>query len=84
VEAEAIERANDRPHDLAGCVYTCDLARSMRVSEYLEFGMTDLNRGLVSDPALPFGGVKRSAIDREGAHEGIKEFPETQHVSVTW
>jgi succinate-semialdehyde dehydrogenase/glutarate-semialdehyde dehydrogenase len=56
----------------------------MRVSEYLEFGMTDLNRGLVSDPGLPFGGVKRSAIDREGAHEGIKEFPETQHVSVTW
>src|SRR5262249_4490153 len=65
-------------------VYTRDLSRGMRVSEKLEFGMIGLNRGLVSDPAAPFGGMKQSGIGREGAHEGLMEFLETQYVSVTW
>jgi succinate-semialdehyde dehydrogenase/glutarate-semialdehyde dehydrogenase len=56
----------------------------MRVSEKLEFGMIGLNRGLVSDPAAPFGGVKQSGLGREGAQEGMKEFLETQYVSVSW
>ena len=43
-----------------------------------------LNRGLVSDPAAPFGGVKQSGLGREGAHEGLMEFLETQYVSVAW
>jgi succinate-semialdehyde dehydrogenase/glutarate-semialdehyde dehydrogenase len=56
----------------------------MRISEKLEFGMIGLNRGLVSDPAAPFGGVKQSGLGREGAAEGMKEFLETQYVSVAW
>jgi succinate-semialdehyde dehydrogenase/glutarate-semialdehyde dehydrogenase len=56
----------------------------MRVSEKLEFGMIGLNRGLVSDPAAPFGGVKQSGLGREGAHEGLMEFTEAQYISVTW
>ena len=44
----------------------------MRVSEKLDFGMIGLNRGLVSDPAAPFGGMKQSGIGREGAHEGSR------------
>jgi succinate-semialdehyde dehydrogenase/glutarate-semialdehyde dehydrogenase len=83
-EDEAIRRANDTEYGLVAYLYTKDMARGMRVSEKLDFGMIGLNRGLVSDPAAPFGGMKQSGIGREGAHEGLMEFLETQYVSVTW
>ena len=83
-EDGAIKRANDTEYGLVAYLYTKDLSRGMRVSEKLEFGMIGLNRGLVSDPAAPFGGVKQSGLGREGAQEGMKEFLETQYVSVTW
>ena len=83
-EAEIIARANATEYGLVAYVYTGDLSRGMRVSEKLDFGMVGLNRGLVSDPAAPFGGMKQSGIGREGAHEGIMEFLETQYVSVAW
>jgi succinate-semialdehyde dehydrogenase / glutarate-semialdehyde dehydrogenase len=83
-EDEAIQRANDTEYGLVAYLYTKDLGRGMRVSEKLDFGMIGLNRGLVSDPAAPFGGMKQSGIGREGAHEGLMEFLETQYVSVTW
>src|SRR5215208_4821797 len=83
-EDEAIKRANDTEYGLVAYLYTRDLARGMRVSEKLDFGMIGLNRGLVSDPAAPFGGMKQSGIGREGAHEGLMEFLETQYVSVSW
>jgi succinate-semialdehyde dehydrogenase / glutarate-semialdehyde dehydrogenase len=81
---EVIARANATEYGLVAYVYTRDLSRGMRVSEKLDFGMVGLNRGLVSDPAAPFGGMKQSGIGREGAHEGIMEFLETQYVSVNW
>src|SRR5262249_40846273 len=77
-------RANDTEYGLVAYLYTKDLSRGMRVSEQLDFGMIGLNRGLVSDPAAPFGGMKQSGIGREGAHEGLMEFLETQYVSLTW
>jgi succinate-semialdehyde dehydrogenase/glutarate-semialdehyde dehydrogenase len=83
-EDEAIKRANDTEYGLVAYLYTKDLSRGMRVSEKLDFGMIGLNRGLVSDPAAPFGGMKQSGIGREGAHEGMMEFLETQYVSVVW
>jgi len=83
-EDEAIKRANDTEYGLVAYLYTKDLGRGMRVSEKLDFGMIGLNRGLVSDPAAPFGGMKQSGIGREGAHEGLMEFLETQYVSVNW
>ena len=83
-EAEVIRKANDTEYGLVAYLYTKDLARGMRVSEKLDFGMIGLNRGLVSDPAAPFGGMKQSGLGREGAHEGLMEFLETQYVSVTW
>jgi succinate-semialdehyde dehydrogenase/glutarate-semialdehyde dehydrogenase len=83
-EDEAIRRANDTEYGLVAYLYTKDLSRGMRVSEQLEFGMIGLNRGLVSDPAAPFGGMKQSGIGREGAHDGLMEFLETQYVSVAW
>jgi succinate-semialdehyde dehydrogenase / glutarate-semialdehyde dehydrogenase len=83
-EDEVIRRANDTEYGLVAYLYTNDLSRGMRVSEQLDFGMIGLNRGLVSDPAAPFGGMKQSGIGREGAHEGLMEFLETQYISVTW
>lgn len=81
---EVVARANATEYGLVAYVYTRDLSRGMRVSEQLDFGMIGLNRGIVSDPAAPFGGMKQSGIGREGAHEGIMEFLETQYVSVNW
>jgi succinate-semialdehyde dehydrogenase/glutarate-semialdehyde dehydrogenase len=83
-EDEAIARANDTEYGLVAYLYTKDMSRGMRVSEKLDFGMIGLNRGLVSDPAAPFGGMKQSGIGREGAHEGLLEFMETQYISVSW
>jgi succinate-semialdehyde dehydrogenase / glutarate-semialdehyde dehydrogenase len=83
-EDEVIKKANDTEYGLVAYLYTKDLARGLRVSEKLDFGMIGLNRGLVSDPAAPFGGMKQSGLGREGAHEGLMEFLETQYVSVTW
>ena len=83
-EDEVIKRANDTEYGLVAYLFTKDLSRGMRVSEKLDFGMIGLNRGLVSDPTAPFGGMKQSGIGREGAHEGLMEFLETQYVSVNW
>jgi succinate-semialdehyde dehydrogenase / glutarate-semialdehyde dehydrogenase len=83
-EEEAIRRANDTIYGLVAYLYTRDLARGMRISEQLECGMVGLNRGLVSDPAAPFGGMKQSGIGREGAHEGLMEFLQTQYISTNW
>jgi succinate-semialdehyde dehydrogenase / glutarate-semialdehyde dehydrogenase len=81
---EVVARANDTEYGLVAYVFTRDLGKGFRVSERLEFGMVGLNRGLVSDPAAPFGGVKQSGLGREGGHEGMLEFMETQYVSVAW
>jgi len=83
-EDEVVKKANDTEYGLVAYVYTRDVGRGLRVSEKLDFGMVGLNRGLVSDPAAPFGGMKQSGIGREGAHEGIMEFMETQYVSLNW
>ena len=83
-EDEAVRRANDTEYGLIAYLYTRDLSRGLRVSEQLDYGMIGLNRGVVSDPAAPFGGTKQSGIGREGAHEGMMEFLETQYVSVNW
>ncbi|MFV0525631.1 MAG: NAD-dependent succinate-semialdehyde dehydrogenase [Acidimicrobiales bacterium] len=79
-----IAQANDTEMGLAAYVYTTDLARGLAVSERLESGMVGLNRGAVSDPAAPFGGMKQSGLGREGATEGIYEFTETQYISTAW
>jgi succinate-semialdehyde dehydrogenase/glutarate-semialdehyde dehydrogenase len=83
-EDEVITRANDTEYGLVAYLYTKDLSRGLRVSEKLDFGMIGLNRGIVSDPAAPFGGMKQSGLGREGGHEGLMEFLETQYVSVNW
>ncbi|KQS68776.1 NAD-dependent succinate-semialdehyde dehydrogenase [Modestobacter sp. Leaf380] len=80
-DAEMLEQANSTPYGLVAYVFTGDLARGLRLSEALEFGMVGINRGVVSDPAAPFGGVKQSGLGREGAHEGLAEYLSTKYVS---
>jgi succinate-semialdehyde dehydrogenase / glutarate-semialdehyde dehydrogenase len=83
-EDEALELANASEMGLSGYVYSGSLARGLRVCERLEVGMVGLNRGLVSDPAAPFGGVKQSGLGREGGYEGIDEYLETTYVAANW
>ena len=83
-QEEAIARANDTEYGLVAYVFSGDFRRALQVCERLEFGMVGLNRGLVSDPAAPFGGVKQSGLGREGGHEGMLEFMETQYISASW
>ncbi|MDP2737494.1 MAG: NAD-dependent succinate-semialdehyde dehydrogenase [Pseudorhodobacter sp.] len=81
---DVIARANATEYGLAAYVFTANMQRGMRVCELLEYGMVGLNRGLLSDPAAPFGGVKQSGLGREGGHEGMFEFMETQYISASW
>jgi succinate-semialdehyde dehydrogenase/glutarate-semialdehyde dehydrogenase len=83
-EDEAVALANNTEYGLVSYVYTSDLARGLRVSEQIEAGMVGLNRGLVSDPAAPFGGVKESGLGREGGDEGLHAFTETKYIAVNW
>ncbi|GIU91725.1 MAG: NAD-dependent succinate-semialdehyde dehydrogenase [Acidimicrobiia bacterium] len=83
-DEEAIRMANDSIHGLAAYLYTSDLSRAMRTAEAIEAGMVGINRGLISDPAAPFGGVKQSGLGREGGHEGLMEFLETKYIAVDW
>ncbi len=83
-EDEAIARANDTEYGLVSYLYSTDLRRCLRVAEALEAGMVGVNRGVVSDPAAPFGGVKQSGLGREGGHEGLLEFSEMKYVAVDW
>jgi succinate-semialdehyde dehydrogenase/glutarate-semialdehyde dehydrogenase len=83
-EADAVRMANDTEYGLVSYVYTSDLARGLRVSEALDSGMVGLNRGLVSDPAAPFGGTKQSGIGREGGHDGMLDYLESKYIAVQW
>jgi len=81
---EAIAAANDTEYGLVAYVYTADLRAGLRAAEALESGMVAINRGLVSDPAAPFGGVKQSGLGREGSHHGLREFTEAKYIAVDW
>jgi succinate-semialdehyde dehydrogenase/glutarate-semialdehyde dehydrogenase len=81
-EDEAVAAANDTEHGLVAYVYTRDIDRGLRIVDRLETGMVGVNRGLVSNPAAPFGGVKASGFGREGGHEGIEEYLETKYVAI--
>ena len=83
-EEQVVALANSTIHGLASYLYSGDLRRGLRVAEALEAGMVGVNRGLISDPAAPFGGVKQSGIGREGAQEGMLEFLETKYIAVDW
>lgn len=81
-EDEAVAAANATEYGLIAYVYTRDLGRAFRVTERLQTGMVGLNRGVISNPASPFGGVKQSGFGREGGSEGIDEYLEVKYVGM--
>lgn len=83
-DEQAIALANGTPFGLASYLFSADLAHALRVAEALHTGMVGINRGFISDPAAPFGGVKQSGLGREGGNEGIHEYLETQYIAVDW
>ena len=82
-DEEAIRLANDTDYGLISYVYSGALDRAIRVSEAMETGMVAINRGVISDPAAPFGGYKESGLGREGGFDGIHEFLEKKYIGVT-
>ena len=83
-EEELLRQVNDTEFGLAAYVFGGDLGRALRLADQIEAGMVGVNRGLVSDPSAPFGGLKQSGLGREGARAGLKEFQETRYHSVAW
>jgi succinate-semialdehyde dehydrogenase/glutarate-semialdehyde dehydrogenase len=81
-DAEAVELANSTDFGLISYVYSENLKRAIQISEAIESGMVAINRGIISDPAAPFGGVKQSGLGREGGFDGIHEFLETKYIGV--
>ena len=81
-DEEAITLANNTEYGLISYVYSEDLKRALRMAEAIESGMVAINRGVISDPAAPFGGVKQSGLGREGGFDGIHEFLETKYIGV--
>jgi succinate-semialdehyde dehydrogenase/glutarate-semialdehyde dehydrogenase len=83
-EEDLLARVNDSELGLAAYVYSRDVRWALQLAERIETGMVGVNRGLVSDPAAPFGGLKQSGLGREGGRAGIREYQETQYFSVDW
>ncbi|MGW4246838.1 NAD-dependent succinate-semialdehyde dehydrogenase [Nocardia sp. NPDC004722] len=81
-EEEGLAAANNTEFGLVAYVYTRSLDRALRISEGLETGMVGVNRGVISDPAAPFGGVKESGFGREGGFEGIEEYLSTKYIAL--
>jgi succinate-semialdehyde dehydrogenase/glutarate-semialdehyde dehydrogenase len=79
---EAVRMANDTDYGLISYVYAKDVGTALSVGRRMESGMVAVNRGLASDPAAPFGGMKESGLGREGGFHGIHEFLEPQYLAV--
>lgn len=81
---DMVKEANSTIFGLAAYVIGKDIGRALSVAERLDAGVMGINRGFISDPAAPFGGIKQSGIGREGSEEGIHEFLETKYIAVEW
>ena len=81
-EDEGVRMANDTEYGLISYVYAKDPGTGVKLARRMESGMVAVNRGLASDPAAPFGGMKESGLGREGGFAGIHEFLETQYFAV--
>jgi succinate-semialdehyde dehydrogenase/glutarate-semialdehyde dehydrogenase len=81
-EAEAIAVANNTEHGLASYLMTSHIDRARRVAARLQTGMVGINRGLVSEVAAPFGGIKQSGLGREGGPEGLHEYQQLKYLSM--
>jgi succinate-semialdehyde dehydrogenase/glutarate-semialdehyde dehydrogenase len=80
---DAIARANETIFGLAAYVIG-STGRALAVAQKIDAGIVGVNRGFVSDPAAPFGGMKQSGIGREGSQDGVHEFLEKKYIAVEW
>ena len=81
-EALALPSEHDYGNGVA--IFTRDGGVARRFQFDVQAGMVGINRGVVSDPAAPFGGVKQSGLGREGGHDGLLEYTETKYIAVEW
>lgn len=79
---EMVRMANDTIYGLIAYVFG-DEALALRVALRLDAGMVGVNKGVISDPAAPFGGTKQSGLGREGSSEGILEYLEEKYIATT-
>ena len=73
-EKEAIRMANDTEFGLGASIWTKDLTKAERMSRQIESGIVSVNNVVVSDPRIPFGGIKHSGFGRELSRYGMLEF----------
>ena len=73
-EEEAMRIANDSKFGLGASIWTQDLEKAERLSEMVESGIVTVNSMVVSDPRVPFGGIKNSGFGRELSRYGMLEF----------
>jgi len=73
-ERDAITLANDSPFGLGASIWTQDLDKADKFSRSINSGMVSINNVLVSDPRMPFGGIKQSGLGRELSRYGMLEF----------
>jgi len=82
--SDVITRANASIFGLAAYVFSDNVGRALSVAQQLDAGIIGVNRGFVSDPAAPFGGMKQSGLGREGSQDGMHEFLEKRYIAVDW
>ena len=73
-EKEAIKLANDSQFGLGASIWTQDLENAEVLSSIIKSGIVSVNNVVVSDPRVPFGGVKKSGFGRELSRYGMLEF----------
>lgn len=81
-EDEAMRLANDTPYGLAAYAYSGDVARLLRVSERLEYGMVGANEVAITGETIPFGGIKESGFGREGSRHGLSDYTHLKYVCL--
>ena len=73
-ETEALRLANDSQYGLGASIWTEDLDKAERLSRMVRSGIVTVNNVVISDPRVPFGGVKKSGFGRELSRYGMLEF----------
>ena len=73
-ESEAIKLANDIEFGLGASIWTKDLEKADKISRRIESGIVSVNNVVLSDPRIPFGGIKHSGFGRELSRYGMLEF----------
>lgn len=79
---EAIRFANDTEFGLGASIWSEHFATENNLAKDIEAGMVFVNSMVISDPRMPFGGIKNSGIGRELSDYGLKEFVNVKSVII--